>query len=446
MSTLLPTTEKLAANDTPPEWPMRLRVVAGPDSGRELRLEKGNYSIGKDPSCDLVLTDGSVSRAHLKLSVMERGLRATDLQSTNGSFCNDLRIDSVEVGPGTRIRIGRTELLVQLAEEAGTSPPISSAQSFGLLRGDSIAMRRVFALLERVAASDCDVLVEGESGTGKDLCAQAIHSASQRAQGPLVVCDLSAVTASLFESELFGHVKGSFTGALAARSGAFERAHGGTLFLDEVGELPLELQPRLLRAIEQRKVKRVGGDEFQSVDVRVIAATNRDLTADVASGRFREDLYHRLAVIRVRLPPLRERLDDLPILIRELLAPLNREPSILGPSVHRLLREHSWPGNVRELRNVLQRTVTLGTVELPPKSGEVEAANLSGPFREAKERLILAFEREYLMDLMARNQGNLARAAREAQIDRVSLYRLIKRHQLSTDAVRSDAKSAPRRR
>ena len=296
-------------------------------------------------------------------------------------------------------------------------------------------MRRLFALLERIAPTDAPVLIQGETGTGKELCAEALHAHSPRADKPFVVMDLAAVQPTLIESELFGHVRGAFTGAVADRAGAFERADGGTLFLDEVGELSAELQPRLLRALERGQVKRVGANDFKTVNVRVIAATHRDLLALARENRFREDLYHRLAVLQARLPPLRERREDIAGLVEGFLARIGRTGAI-GPQTLALLVGHDWPGNVRELRNVVERAVSLagGAEEVPPEVLALpDDAKASGTasgllFKEAKDRLFEAFEREYLEGLMARCGGNVSRAAREAGIDRVYLHRLLKRY------------------
>jgi DNA-binding NtrC family response regulator len=301
-----------------------------------------------------------------------------------------------------------------------------------------------------VALSDVAILVEGETGTGKELCAEAIHAAGPRAKGPFVICDLAGVSRSLIESELFGHVRGAFTGAEREREGAFAQAHGGTIFIDEVGELELDHQPRLLRAIEQRKVKPVGGAAWRDVDVRVIAATHRDLREEVKAGRFREDLYHRLAVVTVTLPPLRERKEDLPDLIRSFVG----EKSIAIPDeTMALLADYDWPGNVRELKNVIERGLSLASegealapgllgLETPrlPDAAEIAGDTRAAwpsigteGFREAKERLIAAWERDYLTQLLRKTGGNVSRAAREGGLDRVYLHRLMKKLGVAAD-------------
>jgi DNA-binding NtrC family response regulator len=277
------------------------------------------------------------------------------------------------------------------------------------------------------------------------VVAQALHTEGDRGSGPFVALDCGALPASLIESELFGHVRGAFTGASETRTGAFERAHRGTLFLDELGELPLDLQPKLLRVLETREVRKVGGSELQAVDVRIIAGTNRNLRQMVEDRTFRSDLYFRLAVAHVVLPPLRERLDDLPLLVRHFLhlAGVDVVGPIAGPNLA-LLRGHPWDGNVRELRNVLERAVacappgTLAFTDLPielgPSVARPEAAgmrvDLATPYFDAKEHMVGAFEKEYLQQLLASTGGNVAKAARRAGINRRHLYVLMKKHGL----------------
>jgi transcriptional regulator with GAF, ATPase, and Fis domain len=304
---------------------LRLVVLSGPDAGRELRLERGTYLVGKAPGCALTLTDPSVSRQHLELQVGSEGVQVKDLDSTNGSYYGGARFTTLTVGAGAIVTIGQTEL--KLAAETGRMqvlPPSQLDRYHGLI-GKSLRMREVYSLLERIAQTDVAVLIEGETGTGKELCAEAIHAAGARAPKPFIICDLAGVSRSLIESELFGHVRGAFTGADRDREGAFTAAHGGTIFIDEVGELELEVQPRLLRALEGRKVKPVGATQYREIDVRVIAATNRDLREEVRAGRFRDDLYHRLAVVKVLLPPLRERKEDIPLLVDAFLEKVGRK-------------------------------------------------------------------------------------------------------------------------
>lgn len=305
-------------------------------------------------------------------------------------------------------------------------------------------MREIYAIFERVAPSDVTVLIEGESGTGKELAARSIHSASRRNGKPYVVFDCAAVPRELAESELFGHRRGAFSGAVSDRAGAFMQANGGTLFLDELGELPLELQPKLLRALETGDVRAVGDDNARHTDVRVIAATNRDLRAEVRRGRFREDLLYRLEVVKVRLPPLRERMEDIPDLTRRLLgAELAESSEIAGENLQRLMA-HGWPGNVRELRNVLERAMVLAAqpprfaklvFNLGPQSAQPSTLGNAFPgvasplpFKEAKEQLLDSFERAYLDALLERHKGNLTHAAQAAGISRKHLGELCKKY------------------
>jgi DNA-binding NtrC family response regulator len=293
-------------------------------------------------------------------------------------------------------------------------------------------MRAAIERLERAAQTEATVLLEGETGTGKGRAAEAVHKASARAGGPLIVVDCGAIPANLLESELFGHEKGSFTGAHERRIGAFEDASGGTLFLDEIGELPQELQPKLLRALENREVRRVGANRFIPVDFRLIAATNRDLRAEVNAGRFRPDLYFRLAVVKVPLPPLRARPEDIPAILDELLAQL-RVPAAAAtrlrhPRFLAQLQRGAWPGNVRELRNHVEQALVFEDEVVAPGPAMTTGAVL--PYTEAKKAAQDAWERQYLTDLLARFQGKVAPAAQAAGVDRVYLYRLMRRQGL----------------
>ncbi|MCY1019586.1 sigma 54-interacting transcriptional regulator [Pyxidicoccus sp. MSG2] len=440
--------EELAGSETTPleqvRGPTRVRlkllVISGPDVGRSVPLEPGQYRIGSSPSCEIALSDKTVSRQHLRLEVREDGVRAVDAGSRNGSFCEQMRFSELEVRVGAVLQVGTTEFKLVPEESRERIIPPSARESFGALVGDSRPMRELFTLLERLAAGDADVLVQGETGTGKELCAEALHQQGKRSQGPFVIVDLAGVAPSLIESELFGHVKGAFTGAHGERAGAFERAHGGTVFLDEVGELPLELQPRLLRVLERRQLKRVGANDYRTVDMRVVAATHVDLEGAVKAGRFRRDLFHRLAVLRVTLPPLRERPEDLPLLVDTVLRRMGKPPGALSEQTRALLAQYPWPGNVRELRNVVEQVVNLGEETLPEltpdplgHSADAGSADLELPFKEAKERLIEGFERDYLRSLMERCEGNLSRASREAGIDRFYLRKLMKKHGLDAN-------------
>jgi DNA-binding NtrC family response regulator len=414
-------------------------VIKGPDRGEFVQLRDRPISFGSSPACDLVLTDKTVSRKHL-MALRENGdIMLRDQGSTNGTFIQGSRFKEITVGFGAEVRLGRT-VIKFLPEEEVVEPQLSTSDHFGSLVGRDAKMRRLFALLEDVAQTDATVLIEGETGTGKELIAEEIHNHSGRKNGPFVVFDCGAVPRELIESALFGHVKGSFTGAIADRKGAFAEAHGGTIFLDEVGELAPELQPALLRALDKKAVRRVGGNGYDRVDVRVVAATNRDLREEISRKQFREDLYYRLAVIRVALPPLRERGGDIPLLVEHFVRSFSqgRNIQISREDMARLQR-HTWPGNVRELRNVLERACVLSkgdslnlddalTEEVAPALG----IRTDLPFKEAKGQLVELFEREYIVDLMRRHRMNLSAAAREAQIDRKHLRELIRKYGLDS--------------
>lgn len=416
---------------------MKLLVLSGPDVGKTHLLTRERYRIGKEPSCDIILRDPTVSRQHLILEVRGHGVLASDPGSRNGSFCEGMRFSELEILPGAVLTLGTTELkLVPESSRERIVPPSGRTQ-FGALMGGSRRMRELFTFLEKLSPGDADVLIQGETGTGKELCAEAIHAGSQRHNRPFVIVDLAGISPSLIESELFGHVKGAFTGAHHDRAGAFERANGGTVFLDEVGELPPEVQPRLLRVLERRHVKRVGANDYRTVDVRVLSATHMDLECAVRTGKFRQDLFHRLAVLRVMLPPLRERPEDIPLLIDTMLERMGRPPGVLSSETRALLAQYSWPGNVRELRNVIERVVNLGEEALPEMAVQADALppvldgkNLELPFKEAKESLIEGFERDYLKCLLERCDSNVSRASREAGIARVYLRKLLRKHGL----------------
>jgi transcriptional regulator with GAF, ATPase, and Fis domain len=411
--------------------------------------------IGSAASNHIVLDDPTISRFHCSIQ-RDRGVwRIIDTGSTNGTRVNGVRILSAELEDNTVLAIGDSLLRVRADRAGATSLPVVS--SFGAILGASAAMQRLFATLDRVAASDIDVLIHGESGTGKELVATEIVQRGARAQGPLVVVDCGSISPTLVESELFGHVRGAFTGADRDREGAFETADGGTVFLDEIGELPLELQPKLLRALEQREVRRVGTSRTRKVDVRVIAATHRELEREVNRGRFRDDLFYRLAKVSVRVPPLRDRLEDLEVLVETFLAAFGRRDGgrLFSPAVLEQMRQHDWPGNVRELRNYVERSIVLddapppslmrsmgsGTVPVTPLTGEEKASSQQPseseidrqiPFRLAKERAIEKFERAYIGPLLEECEGNMSKAARTAKMDRMYLHQLAQKYGFRT--------------
>ncbi len=334
-------------------------VVSGTDRGRQVRLKEQAIVFGSAPSSDLVLSDTTVSRRHAIATLENGDVIVRDQGSTNGSFIQGSRFKEISIGFGAEIKLGRT-LLKFLPDEEVVKPVEAATDEFGSLLGRETKMRQLFALLADIAPTTSTILIEGETGTGKELVAEEIHRHSGRAKKPFVVFDCGAVPRELIESALFGHIKGAFTGAVGDRKGAFAEAHGGTLFLDEIGELPLEMQPTLLRVLDKRAVRQVGGNHYEQVDVRIVAATNRDLHDEVARKAFREDLYYRLAVMRVQLPALRDRGADVNLLVDAFIKRLGggRTLNVRSEDMQRL-RAHAWPGNVRELRNVIERACVL---------------------------------------------------------------------------------------
>ncbi len=425
----------------------RVRVyrLVEPSSGAVHAQTGPVVRIGAHPHNDLVLAHEGVSRIHCEITADAHGLRLRDLGSTNGTFVDEVRAHDVYLRPGAVLGVGRARLVFEPQAEEAEVPHVA-ADRFGPLVGRSAVMRELFHLLARVAPTEATVLVQGESGTGKELVAEALHGASPRQGGPLVVFDCAAVSSSRLESELFGHEEGAFTGARGAREGCLEAADGGTLFLDEIGELPLELQPKLLRAVERKQLRRVGGTTPRPVDVRIVAATHRDLAAEVNRGTFREDLYDRLAVVRVRVPPLRERAGDVPLLVEHFVRLILRDDvrvrealAGLGPEAWQRLAAQPWRGNVRELRNLVERRLALGDgAEERPTAPAREAASdalhvgapvdTHAPLIEQRDALLRAFEGAYVRALLAEQGGNFTRAATVAGIDRMYFKRLAKKY------------------
>jgi len=342
----------------------RLRVAAGPDQGKDHALEDGTTLVGTHPDNDLVLTDATVSRHHLEIRVRRDGIEVRDLDTTNGTRHGGARVGQVVLIGPARLRLGRhTELDVEPID-AGVELDDWPGDRFGDVLGTAPAMRRMFALLARAAATEATLLLTGETGTGKEAIAEAVHQLSHRTKGPFVVVDCGSIPHELIASELFGHAKGSFTGAANDKQGLIEAANHGTLFLDEIGELALDLQPQLLRVLDRRQLRRVGETQSIDVDIRVIAATNRDLRAMVRAGQFREDLYYRLAVVATSVPPLRDRKADIPVLVEWFAEKMGRGSFAQSPALLDQLQKHDWPGNVRELRNVVERALSLGNAAL----------------------------------------------------------------------------------
>ena len=423
----------------------KLTCVSGPDTGRHWKVDSDVVGIGSQEGNDIVLVDTTVSRLHAEVVRTRDGVVLRDSGSTNGTFVGAVRVREVFLTPETRFRVGKTEMVFTPEDEVIDIMP-SDKDKLDQLVGTSVRMREVFSIIERVAPTNLTVLITGETGTGKELASRAVHNLSQRRDGPFRVFDCGAAPETLIESELFGHEKGSFTGAVQSREGVFEASHRGTIFLDEIGELPLDLQPKLLRVLEQREVRRVGSGRTRKVDVRVVAATNRNLLEEVRAGRFREDLYYRLAVVELVLPPLRERTEDLGLLVNHLIrrSAEHSHVTAVSPDVLELFKSYRWPGNVREMANILERSIpftdgdiiTLDSMPdalLTPKGRPGQStvsvgASADMPFKQAKDRLIEAFEKRYLVDLIDRHGGNVSKAARAADMDRKSISRLLRKH------------------
>jgi DNA-binding NtrC family response regulator len=466
----------------------RCMIQSVDDPGMEWTFDKEEIRIGSMDDNDIILNDDTVSRYHCRIIQDDTGYVLIDNRSTNGTFINKVRIKEGFLKPGCIVAVGQTQIKFNAKEEEVTIVP-SRADRCGGLIGSNSRMREIYSIIEKIAPTATTVVIDGETGTGKEVVAQSIHSLSPRVKNDLVVFDCGAVPPNLIESELFGHEKGSFTGAVMTRQGLFEQADGGTLFLDELGELPIDLQPKLLRALEQREVRRVGSTKAAKVDVRIIAATNRNLEDEVKAGRFRQDLFYRLSVVRLHLPSLRERADDIPLLLQHFLdnGSYNKTPAGV-PKVRRIARDaltslqnYPWPGNVRELVNVVERAVSfcdgeqLELSDLPDyvrnaKPGQAASApaknvpkraatspagqpvvsmdpNAPAPsppeellsdgvtFKDAKERWVASFERDYILQMLRRNTGNISHAARAADIDRKYFRKLMKKYDIEAAGV-----------
>ena len=419
----------------------KLVATSGPSSGRAFAITRATSTVGRHATNDFVIDDPRVSGAHLELSREGDRVRVHDVGSTNGTWLGAHKVVDIEIAAGAELTIG--DSVLRLETDASVAPPaVVETESFGQLVGRSPVMRELFGTLERIAPKELAVLIQGETGTGKEEVARAIHGASPRASAPFVVIDATALPEALAESLLFGHEKGAFTGANEQRIGFFEAARGGTVFIDEVGELPTVLQAKFLRVLERREVIRVGSHTPLPIDVRVVAATNRDLRNAIDKGSFREDLYFRLAQVRVFVPPLRQRGNDLALLCAKLLARSGSDAMIDVEALEHL-SSMPWPGNVRELNNVLLRASALaqdGVIRRLDVAGEGEGfrgtkdertpLDLSGTFGDAKDRAIERFERAYLTLLMKRCQGNLSAAARQADVARHHLRDLLKKRGL----------------
>lgn len=416
--------------------------------------------VGRNPACQVVVEDGKVSAVHAEFVATEQGVKVRDLGSRNGTYVHDVRIGEVCISSGCTLRMGATELQFEpLRPEKVEVPTIPS---FGPLVGQSEAMRKIFDRFSKVSPTDLTLLIGGETGTGKELAAQAVHLASARKDKPFVVVDCGSIPPSLAEATLFGHERGAFTGAVDRHSSPFHEADGGTIFLDELGELPLEVQPKLLRALAERRVKSVGGSSYKPFDVRVIAATRRDLVRAVNSGTFRSDLYFRVAQVKVELPSLRARVEDIPILVRSMLKDLGHEEAyqrVTNQQLERLMR-YDWPGNVRELRNAVAVAFALSdsseeidiashlgalaeggngspTAGGGPATGSIIGTGLENrPFQEAKREVLARFAKEYFSRLAEEAKGNVSEMARRAGMERAHVRTYLKRHDIDVKQYR----------
>ncbi len=407
--------------------------------------------VGRDPGVDLSIADPEVSGSHCELRAVGEGVLLKDLGSTNGTFVGPLRVREVLLTTATEITVGSARLLFE--PTAKRRVEVGYQERFGSLVGESPKMRRVFSVLDKVAATPLSVLILGETGTGKEVVARALHDASPRAQKPFVVVDCGSIPPTLAESLLFGHERGSFTGANERRKGALAEADGGTLFLDELGELPLEMQPKLLRALAERQVRRVGGNAFEPIDVRVVAATRRDLSAEMNAGRFRSDLFFRIAQVRVEMPALRERLGDVPQLVQEICRRVGHaeHAAAVNAWIESRMPGYDWPGNVRELVNVASVAATLagsaaddGTASeaiddvllltREPGGSAGAGGGAGGPqsaFGEAKRTAIAAFERSYFTTLARGASGNVSEMARQSGMERHHVRAYLRKYQIS---------------
>jgi transcriptional regulator with GAF, ATPase, and Fis domain len=422
---------------------------------RDYVVTKDTIRIGTAADNELVLNDETVSRNHAEILKTKDGYLIRDLNSTNGTFVGNVKVKEVFLSASSIIKVGKTKIRFTPQDELIDIYP-STKSKFGDILGQSLEMRKIFGILEKIAPTNVTVVIGGETGTGKELVARAIHDHSKRAKMPFVVFDCGAVAENLIESELFGHEKGSFTGATNARQGAFEMADGGTIFLDEIGELSLDLQPKLLRVLETGEIKRVGADRPKKVNVRVVCATHRNLKEMISQGLFREDLYFRLSVVPVYLPPLRKRKEDIQVLVNHfvklgLLEDPESQVAGITDEVKKIFEEFHWPGNIRELKNAIDRGFSFcetdqidvshlpdylkdsvgGSVRESSLGSSTQELDASLPFKEAKEKWVENFEKDYLIKILKNNDLNISKAAKEAGIDRKSIQRLLKKYNLN---------------
>ncbi len=412
--------------------------VVGPSGSSVLstsfRLQAGSCTLGSGADCDVVIKHPTVSREHASLEIVAAGVHVRDLRSRNGTYYLGQRIERITLRLGATLMLGEAQIVVEPDTDALYEELDYQATSYGAMVGQSLAIRKVFGLLARLEGSLTNVLVRGESGVGKELVARAIHDGSRVAEGPFVALNCGAFSRDLVGSELFGHTRGAFSGAVEARKGAFVSAHGGTLFLDEIGELPLDVQPSLLRALEVGEIRALGSDEVQRVDVRVVCATHRDLAADIESGRFRTDLYYRLAVVTLGIPPLRERRDDIAPLAQRFAraADIETLPDVLLER----FKGMNWPGNVRELRNAVDAFAALSVLPASPVTSPSDAHHIDTfvdterPYLELRDALVDEFSRRYLRAILKKADDKKGAAAELAGLDRKYFSKLLTRYGL----------------
>ncbi|MDB4965932.1 MAG: hypothetical protein JWN44_1621 [Myxococcales bacterium] len=428
-----PSTIAIKTRDPAAYTTARLIVVQPSGEEKSHVLGVPHVRLGAGSSNDIVLDDPHASRFHAELRKTDEGWLLRDLGSLNGTRVGDVAVKEGLLHSGATITVGETKIRFLADEGRAEEIAVSPHHSFGDVVGRSVRMREVFGVLERIAATDLTVLIGGETGSGKDVIARALHKNSPRVKGPFVVFDCAAVAPNLIESELFGHVKGAFTGADSSREGAFERANNGTLFLDEIGELSIELQPKLLRALEQRRVKAVGGQKEIPVDVRIIAATHRNLELKVKEQSFRQDLFFRLSVVTVQVPALRHRLEDMPVLVEAVLLSLGK-PIGVSPETMKILESYDWPGNVRELKNVIESAAAI------VDGDQIEPRHLMffKPRRRdpTMEKLPLAgktlesIEKNAIQQTLEQCGGNKTKAAKQLGISPSTLYEKVKKYKL----------------
>ncbi len=415
--------------------PLVVRAKGPTGAERTLPLGLSPILVGSATDCELTLQDPGVSRHHCRIELTEHGIQIDDLDSKNGTFISGVRVLSAVLNVGAHVSLGGSELVVEHEGGPATTVALSSEPELGGALGRSVRMRALFEQLRKAASTDQPILLVGASGTGKELLARAVHAHSRRHDKPFVIFDCGAITASLIEAELFGHVKGAFTGATTDRAGLLEQANGGTLLLDEVADFPLDLQPRLLRALESGEVRRVGSDKPVRLDVRIIASSQHDLAKRVEDGAFRRDLYFRLCVVEANVPTLRERREDIPLLVEHFLKTFEppRDLSQLPPNALQMLRNHDWPGNVRELKNTVTRLVLFGgeSVRNVVRTAGSSVGDLARlPLRHARDLAIAEFERRFVAEKLAEHRGNVTAAATAMGVSRQFLHRLITKYDL----------------